>query len=230
MSHHRFAIVVMDRGRGESWRERFVEDLARADVTLQGDRIYLRGEWMGAGRFEPLGEADETLSKWISVGGRPFLGEPSGLFVWSHFMAPSNAGDLVATLARTAYGAGYRLDTHGLRENVVRRRFRLTELTTPDGFEEGSALLEREPGPYLDEVVSAVKQALEANQITAWAGVSREARGTNPLRLYPPVEQAGHHVPNERVDDVLYPLTVEIWAFHEKLGDDLDDFWYDLDP
>jgi hypothetical protein len=229
VSYGRFAIVVMNRGRGEHWREKFIEDLARSEVTVQNDKIHLRGEWMGAARFEPLEWADETLSKWIALGTRPFVGEPAGLFVWSHFMVPSDASDLVAALAHAARGAGYRLDTHELREHVVRRTFRLTQLTSPHGFDDGAALLEREPGPYMDDVVAAIKQVLDANRIDAWAGLSREPVENNPLRLYPPMELAGEQVPNERIDDVLYLLTFEMWAFHDKLGDNLDDFWYDLD-
>jgi hypothetical protein len=145
-------------------------------------------------------------------------------------MTPSDAGDLVAALAHAAYGAGYRLDTHEVREHVVRRQFRLTQLTSPDGFDEGAALLEREPGPYMDEVVAAIKQVLDKNRISAWVGLSREAVASNPLRLFPPMELAGHPALTEgiAIDDVLYPLMVEIWAFHDKLGDVLDDFWYDL--
>ncbi len=240
-TYMRFAIVVMDRGQPEGWRERFLERLAqgastlrgeklgRGEVTLQGEKLLLQGEWIGNARFEPLEHADDTLSRWIAAGSRPFIGAPAGLFVWSHFMAPSDAQDLVETLAHAALGAGYRHDTHELREHVVRRRFQLTNLTSEYGFDEGAALLERQPGLYIDDVIAAVSQVLAADRIDAWVGFSREAVGNNPIRLYPPVEVAGELIPNAHVDRVLYPLDVEIWALHEKLGDSLDAFWYDLD-
>jgi hypothetical protein len=112
---------------------------------------------------------------------------------------------------------------------VVRRSFPLTEMTTPDGFEEGAALLERQPGPYVDDVVASVKQVLVTNQIDVWAGFSVDADGSNPLRISPPMAVAGAPVPSEQVDRVLYPLEVEIWAFAEKLGDSRDEFWIDAD-
>jgi len=241
MSFARFAIVVMDRGQREGWRERFIEQLAlgevtsrgeqlaRGVVTLKGEELQLQGEWIGNARFEPLEWADETLSRWVSAGARPCLGAPAGLFVWSHFMAPSGAGDLVAAIARAALGPGYRLDTHELREHVVRRQFQLTQLTSRYGFDEGSALLERKPGPYIDDAVAAIKRVLIANRIEAWAGFDPDAEGNNPLRLYPPMTIADEVVSNDRIDDVLYPLKVEICAFHARLGDALDDFWYDAD-
>ena len=243
MSFERFALVVMDRGQREGWRERFLDEIARGDVTLrgeplgqgavtlQGDELQLQGQWMGNARFEPLEWADETLSQWISAGARPFVGAPAGLFVWSHLMANrTQERDLVNTLARAARGAGYRLDTHELHENVLRRQFSLTETTTAYGFEEGTAFLERQPGPYMDDVVAAVKRALAANKIDIWAGFDPDAEGNNPLRLYPPMEVAGEPVPNERVDRVLYALDIEIWAFSAELRDPRGEFWIDADP
>jgi hypothetical protein len=242
MTVARFAIVVMDRGEREGWRGRFLEQIAQGKVALpgekfdvgggilQGQELRLQGEWIGTGRFEPLASADEALSQWIAVGARPFVGAPAGLFVWSHPMANgSQQRDLVSTLVRAARGAGYRLDTHELRENVMRRTFPLTEATTPYGFEEGTAFLERRPGPYMDDVVAAVKRALTASQIEIWSGFDPDAEGNNPLRIYPPMDIAGELVPNERVDSVLYHLEVEIWAFPEKLGDACDQFWIDAD-
>lgn len=198
---------------------------------MHGEALRLQGEWMGNARFESLDWADEALSQWLAVGARPFVGAPAGLFVWSHVMANgSQQRDLVSTVVRAAWGAGYRLDTHELRENVVRREFPLTEMTTPYGFEEGTAFLEREPGPYMDSVVTAVKRVLAANQIEVWAGFAPDAEANNPLRLYPPMDIAGEQIPNQRVDRVLYHLDIEIWAFPERLGDSRDEFWIDADP
>jgi hypothetical protein len=241
MTPGRFAVVVMDRGQPDGWRERFLgqlaqgattmrgEPLGRGAVTLAGDQLHLDGEWVGAARFEPVEWADGPLRDWIRQGTRPFVGAPAGLFVWSHLLAP-DASDLVETVARTARGAGYRLDTHELREHVVRRRFALTNLTSAYGFEEGRALLERQPCSYIDDAVSEIKRALASKEIDVWAGFDGNAAGNNPLRIYPPMEVAGERVPDERIDDVLHPLGIEIWAFREKLGFPNDEFWIDADP
>lgn len=232
-TYMRFAIVVMDRGR-DRWREDFLDELARRGVTLHNDEthlneIHLRGEWMGEGRLEPLETADATLSEWIAIGDRPFIGAPAGLFVWSHFMAPSDSHDLVEALAHAALGAGYRFDSHELREHVVRRQFELVSLTSPYGFDEGTALLERQPGLYMDDVVGAVKRLLAENEIEAWAGFDPNVTEGNPVRLYPPMEIAGKPISNSQVDSVLHRLTVEIWAFHRQLGYPNDHFWTDAD-
>ena len=241
MNARRFAIVVMDRGQPDGWRERFLSQLAqgattmrgeplgRGAVTLAGDELHLEGEWVGAARFEPLGWADGPLREWVRHGARPYLGAPAGLFVWSHFLARDQS-DLVETVARAATGAGYRLDTHELREHVVRRRFALTNMTSVYGFEEGRALLERQAGAYIDDAVSEIKRALASKRIDVWAGFDGDADGNNPLRIYPPMETAGEHVPNERVDHILGQLEIELWAFHEKLGFPNDEFWIDADP
>jgi len=242
MSFARFAIVVMDRGEPQDWRERFIGEIARGDVTLRGEQLgageltlhgeelRLQGEWMGNARFEPLEWASDALSQWIEVGTRPFLGAPAGLFVWSHLMANgSQQRDLVTTLARGARGAACRLDTRELRESVMKRTFALTETTTPYGFEEGTALLERQLGPYMEEVVAKIKRVLAEKRIDIWAGFDPKAEGNNPLRLYPPMDVAGVQVPNERVDGVLSLLKIEICAFPKMLGDGCDEFWIDAD-
>jgi hypothetical protein len=222
MSYERWAIVVMDRDARE-WQARFLAELAERGVTLAGDELMRDGVLVGSARFEPLTAASAQLAAWIGGGARPFLGAPAGLFVWRHYLA-SRADRLVIVpaIARAARGAVEDLDSHELRELVVRRRFALSELLSEHGLDEGRALLELKASSYLDSAAREARRILIDRQLDVWSGVDPESR-PNPLRIV----SAGELGDDARV--ALDHAELELWAFDEALASGGDEFWIDAD-
>ena len=221
-----FASVVMQRADAQ-----FTTTLRAWGVELRDDQLFIGDRLAALCRFEELGARNGKLAEWCAAGARPFVGAPVKLFTWTH--APLSIHDidehaaLVRGIAHASLGAVLSVDEDELRELVVQRTFRLSELTQEYGFDEGDALLESAAGPYIDDVLAQVRAALAREQLDIWVGLDTDGPGPNPLRAWPPMTRAGADVPNEDVDRVLAKLEIEIWAFRERLYDSRDTFWYE---
>src|SRR5262249_18384440 len=143
-----FASVVMERGASH-----FTGTLRAWGVELRDDQLFIGERLVALGRFEELGARDGKLGEWCRVGARPCGGAPSKLFRSTHAPVSIRDGDEHATLVRgighASLGPVLSIDEDELRELVVERRFQLANLNHRYGFDEGDALLERTPGPYI---------------------------------------------------------------------------------
>lgn len=209
---------------------RFTATLREWGVEVRGDELYVGDRFAAVCTFEPVAAFDGKLAEWCRAGARPFIGAPSGVFLWNH--APLGAGEdevgtVVRAICHASRGAVLKIARDVLRELVVQRTFGLRELTHQYGFDEGMALLEATPGPYIEHVLAQIREVLAREQIEICVGLT-EHRGPNPLRAWPPMTRAGADVPNERVDRELAGLEMVIWAFRDRVHAWDDEFWYDV--
>jgi len=137
-----FANVVMVRSVSQ-----FTSTLRAWGVELRDDQLFIGERLAALCRFEDLGARNGKLGEWCRAGTRPLIGAPSALFTWTHAPLSIHEIDehatLVRAIAHASLGSVLSIDEDELRELVVQRTFRLTELTQPYGFDEGGALLER---------------------------------------------------------------------------------------
>ena len=103
------------------------------------------------------------------------------------------------------------------RHPLQLRTFGLDELLEKRGFNDGAAFLSESPG-YLDSVHAAVEIQFKSAGLDAQVFTMDTIH--NPLRVRGPILRKGQEVS----EDILYELSVEIWAYDWTCLDDKT-FW-----
>lgn len=219
-----FLTVIGSRRVRGPWREWLTGALAARGITFAGEELRVGGVLCGFASLIDLADvaAVEPDAAWWRPSRCPWVGAPAGVFSWDHTDEALAKDRLVPALVDLGRGPFVRADVSGdqVRASVVRRRFPLSDLVGPHGFDDGAALLREDP-EYLEDVRraagSVIRDAGYRGDVGTWPSHH------NPLRLAGPLTRDGRAVVDPEA--VLRDHVLEIWAHDWSILGGAP-FWY----
>lgn len=206
--------VVLDQpGMGPEWKSWLTFELALRGVTLSTEGELVQDEMMfGAFRFLDLDETAEMLhhaNANTKVLDCPWAGRIRGALGWIRMDVDTVfLKAFLPTLARRCRGPFIQTDEKIQRDPLRLMEFSLKNLMSKYGFDDGEALLSREPD-YLDYARREAESALTRSGIKASVGSTETHH--NPLRIWGPLLRSDGW--EEAREWELDNLSMTIWAY-----------------
>ena len=219
--------VLLDQPEiGPEWKSWMTFELALRGIILDmkcdGDEILLQKneDIIGFYRFLELEQTEAMLQ---ATGAEvhalrcPWGGRIRGALGWSRLGLESELLDsFLPFLSRRCRGPFIHTDERIVHEPLRQVTFPLSNLTRKFGFDDGDALLNREPD-YLEYVRREAETALARAGMVA--GVGDIETHHNPMRIWGPIRRLDQW--EEVPDRELSSVSMTIWAYDDSFLKDV---------
>lgn len=213
---YRFRLAI--RGRqswGKDWEQAFRDELSRVgwQATALGPDGQMRdvgGDPMGRYEFQP------RAAHAVVGTACPYVGEVVGFLAfewWEGYMEFEDRRFFLELFFAASHGYVERTDTGQVYDSVVLRTFRLAEVVSKHGFEDGGFFLHGLPA-YDAGVRAHISAAVERIGLTG----SFITYGTshNPVRIDDFDQRDGYRIFCMHVDD-----PIDLWGFETRITPEL---------